>query len=204
MSRRWQSVNPATPLRAPNWLAMMNRSTAPPRIPRRASSACESWTMLDNIRNFFARTMRAPRTEAGDADSEAEERHRLHVAACALLLELAHADDEFTPAERAHVEAVVRRHLDLDEETARGLLDLAEQERKNAIDLYQFTSLIRENYDLGQKTLLAEIMWGVVLADGQIGQHESYMLRKIANLLDLKPGYLSAARKRVSGEESHE
>jgi hypothetical protein len=30
------------------------------------------------------------------------------------------------------------------------------------------------------------------------------MLRKIANLLDLKPGYLSAARKRVSGEESRE
>ena len=160
--------------------------------------------MLENIRSFFARTMRAPEPDAAAADTEAEERHRLHVAACALLLELAHADDAFTPAERAHVEAVVRRHLDLDEETAKGLLELAEQERKSAIDLYQFTSLIRDNYDLGQKTLLAEIMWGVVLADGQIGQHESYMLRKIANLLDLKPGYLSAARKRASAEPGSE
>jgi uncharacterized tellurite resistance protein B-like protein len=153
--------------------------------------------MLDSIRNFFARTMQ-PQAEAARAEAdELAERQRLHVAACALLLELAHADDQFTPAERDHVEAVVRRHLDLDEATAKGLIELAEQERKNAIDLYQFTSLIRENYDLGQKTLLAEIMWGVVLADGHIEQHESYMLRKIANLLDLKPGYLSAARKRV-------
>lgn len=160
--------------------------------------------MLESIRSFFARTMSPRDADAAAAEAEAEERKRLHVAACALLLELAYADDEFSPAERSHVQAVVRRHLDVDEETAQNLLELAEQERKNAIDLYQFTSLIRENYDLGQKTLLAEIMWGVVLADGQIGQHESYLLRKIANLLDLKPGYLSAARKRAAGHQDHE
>ncbi len=159
--------------------------------------------MIDAIRSFFARTMKP--SEAGTADGSdggGEERHQLHVAACALLLELAHADDTFTDAERAHVEESVRRHLDLDEETAKGLLELAEEERKSAIDLYQFTSLIRENYDLGQKTLLAEIMWGVVLADGAIDKDENYLLRKIANLLDLKPGYLSHARKRaVEGHE---
>jgi uncharacterized tellurite resistance protein B-like protein len=123
------------------------------------------------------------------------------VAACALLLELAHADDEFSDSERHHVEAVVRRHLALDEDTAQRLIDLADEERRAAIDLFQFTSLIRDSYDLGQKTLLAEIMWGVVLADGRIERHESYLLRKIANLLDLKPGYLAEARKRVSGDD---
>jgi uncharacterized tellurite resistance protein B-like protein len=158
--------------------------------------------MLDTIRSFFARTMRpaAARGAATDtASAEADERRRLHVAACALLLELAHADDEFTRTERDHIEAVARRHLGLDEETARELLALAEEERRAAVDLYQFTSLIRENYDLGQKTLLAEIMWGVVLADGRIEQHEGHLLRRIASLLDLKPGYLADARKRARG-----
>jgi uncharacterized tellurite resistance protein B-like protein len=155
--------------------------------------------MLDSIRSFFSRNMEFGATaEPTAADKELEERHKLHVAACALLLELAHADEEFSAAERDHVEAVVRRHLDLDQETAQALLELAEVERKSAIDLYQFTSLIRDNYDLGQKTLLAEIMWGVVLADGHVERHESYLLRKIANLLDLKPGYLSQARKRAA------
>lgn len=160
--------------------------------------------MLDAIRNFFSRSMHIGESadSAPDEDAELEERHKLHVAACALLLELAHADDQFTDSEKEHLEAVVRRHLDLDQETAESLLELAEQERKAAIDLYQFTSLIRDNYDLGQKTLLAEIMWGVVLADGHVERHESYLLRKIANLLDLKPGYLSQARKRAAeGEE---
>jgi uncharacterized tellurite resistance protein B-like protein len=150
---------------------------------------------MDSIRSFFARAMKpngltenGVHVPAGTA-SEDETRRRLHVAACALLLELAHADDEFTEAERFHIEAVVQRHLGVDSDTARTLLDLADQERKSAVDLYQFTSLIRSSYDLGQKTLLAEIMWGVILADGEIERHEGHLLRKIANLLDLQPGY---------------
>jgi uncharacterized tellurite resistance protein B-like protein len=155
--------------------------------------------MLDSIRSFFAQKMKPPSATSEAPDPT--ETHRLYVAACALLLELAHADDDFTPAERDHIEAVVRRHLDVDEETARALIELAEQERSAAIDLYQFTSLIRDNYDLGQKTLLAEIMWGVVLADGKVERDEGYLLRKIANLLDLKPGYLSAARRRAASSD---
>ena len=185
--------------------------------------------MLDSIRSFFQRRMNLPAAgnghgaagaagadaaETGDggragaspeaADGAAptdEELRRVHIAACALLLELAHADEEFTPAERDHIEAVLRRHFDLDETTARELMELAEAERAAAIDLYQFTSLIRSSYDLGQKTLLAEVMWGLILADGEIARHEAYLLRKIANLLDLKPGYLAAARKRAAARD---
>jgi uncharacterized tellurite resistance protein B-like protein len=160
---------------------------------------------MDPIRMFFQRQMRLGRqpesaptgTDRAPLDPEEAERRRLHVAACALLLELAHADEHFTDDERSHIEAVMRRHFALDEDTAQELIALAQMERAEAIDLYQFTRQIRESYDLGQKTLLAEIMWSVVMTDGEIAQHEAYMLRKIANLLDLKPGYLSEARKRV-------
>jgi uncharacterized tellurite resistance protein B-like protein len=151
--------------------------------------------MLDPIRSFFTRRM----DPAADSAREAESR-RLHIAACALLLELAHADDEFTAAERSHIEAVLSRHFSLDEDTTRALITLAEQERAEAIDLYQFTSLINRSYDLGQKTLLAEIMWGVIMTDGEIARHESYLLRKIANLLDLRPGYLAEARRSAAAK----
>jgi uncharacterized tellurite resistance protein B-like protein len=42
-------------------------------------------------------------------------------------------------------------------------------------------------------------MWGLVLADGQIAEHEHYLTRKIANLLELEPGYLSTAKARAAG-----
>ncbi len=161
--------------------------------------------MLESIRAFFNQRMDLSSGNGKDVHEEPpapddEETRRLHVAACALLLELATADDEFSESERMHIEAVLRRHFDLDQETAQELMELASKEQEQAIDLYQFTSLIRSNYDLGQKTLLAEIMWGVILADGEIARHEAYMLRKIANLLDLEPGYLAAARKRAQDD----
>jgi uncharacterized tellurite resistance protein B-like protein len=157
------------------------------------------------IRRIFIERMAQPEMPApnGTAAAELERqdaRQRLHVAACALLLEIAYADDHFSDSERSHIGAVMQRHFGLDQETAESLIELAEAERTQAVDLYQFTSLIRDSYDLGQKTLLAEIMWGLVLTDGAVKRHEGYMLRKIANLLDLKPGYLSSARKRAASQ----
>jgi uncharacterized tellurite resistance protein B-like protein len=158
----------------------------------------------DTIRRIFIERMAPVSATSGNGRSAAAEleredaRQRLHVAACALLLEIAYADDHFSDAERMHIGAVMQRHFALDEETAEALIELAEAERAQAIDLYQFTSLIRDSYDLGQKSLLAEIMWGLVLTDGEVQRHEGYMLRKIANLLDLEPGYLASARKRAA------
>jgi uncharacterized tellurite resistance protein B-like protein len=62
------------------------------------------------------------------------------------------------------------------------------------VDYFQFTSVLQREYDVGQKMVLAEVMWGLVLADGTIADREQYLTRKIANLLDLEPGYLSQAK----------
>lgn len=156
--------------------------------------------MLESIRSFFDRRMQAAAETNGGGTPDKEDTYKLHVAACALMLELAYADDVFTEDERTHIEAVLMRHFDLDAETAASLIELADAERKASTDLYQFTSLIRTNYDLGQKTLLAEIMWGLILTDGEIARHEGYLLRKIGNLLDLKPGYLAEAKNAAAAK----
>lgn len=120
------------------------------------------------------------------------------MAACALLLEIAHADREFTHSERQHIRAAVSRQFGLDPKEADELLDIAEKERESATDLWQFTSLIKENYSRGQKMVLLEIMWGLVYADGELASKEEYLMRKICNLLDLEPGYLAEVRKRTA------
>ena len=124
----------------------------------------------------------------------------MRVAACALLLELAHADDEFAPEERTHIEEALARLFDLPAETARELMAVAEEARSKATDLFQFASLINANYDEGQRMVLTEVLWRVVYADSNLSQHEDYLMRKLANLLDLRPGYLSEARKRAAGD----
>ncbi len=135
---------------------------------------------------------------SGSASTPPDDVDHVHLAACTLLLEIAHADGEFTAPERSHLESVLARHFGLDAEAGRHLIDLAERERIRSVDYYAFTSVLQQNYDLGQKMVLAEIMWGMVLADGKIAEREQYLTRKIANLLDLQPGYLAQAKAAAS------
>ena len=155
---------------------------------------------LDSIRTMLTGAGDAPTDRTADASSSDSELpvDPLHLAACALLLEVAHADGEFSASERTHLESVLVRHFDLPPEAGKRLIELAETERERAIDVFQFTSLLKDNYDLGQKMVLAEVIWGLVLADGRIAEQEQYLTRKIANLLDLEPGYLSAARNKAA------
>lgn len=144
--------------------------------------------LIESIKRFLGKQSAA---EEPNAQAPADP---LHVAACALLLDIAHADGEFSDAERAYLEDVLERHFKLAPEAGRVLMELAEKERRNAVDHFRFTSQLQRSYDTGQKMLLAEIMWGIVLADGRIAEHEHYLTRKISNLLELEPGYLSAAK----------
>ena len=61
----------------------------------------------------------------------------IRLAACALLLELANADDEFTDDERQHLESAVRRQFGLGAADAERLLELAQEARSEAVDLWQ-------------------------------------------------------------------
>ena len=124
----------------------------------------------------------------------------VHVAACALLLDVAWADGEFSAPERKHIETVLDRQFGLSPDDGNRLMALAEVERSKAVDHFRFTRVLQSSYDLGQKMVLAEVMWSIALADGRIEDNEQYLTRKICNLLDLEPAYLAQARKQAGGD----
>ena len=155
--------------------------------------------MLDAIKTFFSASM-APETPDEEVGKE-----DVRLAACALLIEIAHADDDFTEDERQHLLSAVRRQYGLEDREAEQLIELAEQARASAVDLWQFTKLIKQNYSLGQKMVLVEVMWGLVYSDGELSSHEESLMRRVCHLLDLAPGYLADVRKRVeSGRDESE
>ena len=153
--------------------------------------------VLESIRAFFSEKM-APPDEAAIESGKAQDHPTLQVAACALLLEIAYADDEFADSERAHLEKAMRRHFALDDETASQLIEFADQERRRQIDLHQFTRLISQNYSHAQKMVLLEAMWGLVCADGEVAKHETMLMRKLSHLLGVKAAFLSEARKKAA------
>src|SRR5678809_613624 len=87
-------------------VAFWNRPT--PRTLRRVHlhRGSERLTMLDAIRSLFSPKPADARTAANTPDVDP-----VHLAACALLLEIAYADGVFSPEERAHLEQVLERHF---------------------------------------------------------------------------------------------
>jgi uncharacterized tellurite resistance protein B-like protein len=154
--------------------------------------------MLEAIRRFVRERL-AGTEDSGAVSGGSQSPGRVQLAACALLLELAHADDEFSPEEQRHIESTLQRHFGLDEASAAELLRLAEAERAESLDHFQFTRLVAAEYNLAQKMVLAEVMWGVILADGRLSDHETHLVRKMASLMDLEPAYLAEARRAAAG-----
>ena len=151
--------------------------------------------LIDTIRSIFkAKSDSASPAAAESTGANVTGPEPIALAACVLLLEIAHADGEFSDVERQHLEFVLERHFALPAESGKLLMEQAELERSKSVHHFSFTQQIKAEYDIGQKMTLAETMWGLVLADGSIDEHEHYLTRKISNLLDLEPGYLSAAK----------
>jgi uncharacterized tellurite resistance protein B-like protein len=123
--------------------------------------------------------------------------HDIRIAACALLVELACADGDFSDAEQRRILEALQRHFGVDEVGARELLVQAADANRDAVDHFVFTRQIVTEYSLAQRIVLAELMWQVVLADGDFDEQEAYLIRKLANLLELEPAFLSQARRKA-------
>ncbi|RLC15233.1 MAG: hypothetical protein DRI24_11495 [Deltaproteobacteria bacterium] len=147
--------------------------------------------MLNSIRRFFGKTNQE--SDAGDEKTE----HDIHVATCALLVELARIDENFTRAEMDAILSILKKKYGLAGEHADALIAEAEKELDNSVDLWQFASLINQNYSNDEKTEIIETLWQVVYVDGKMDQHEHYLMNKLKNLLRLSHNQLIDAKLKV-------
>ncbi|HLN80964.1 MAG TPA: TerB family tellurite resistance protein [Thermoanaerobaculia bacterium] len=149
---------------------------------------------LDAIRSFFSsKKSPAPPGPGGDP---------VAIAACALLLEIAHADENFTSEERERIARHAREDLGVPAEDVREVLRLAEEARRESVDLYQFTKLVTEGFSREQRLRLIEAIWGVVYSDGVLTAVEGQLARRIAELLGFQHPEVQAARERVAARKS--
>lgn len=147
--------------------------------------------MLKTISDFFSK-MIAPGLAAPDRNPE----QALQVATAALLLEMMRQDQETKGIEAETVVAALRQQFGLDADELRTLLDLAEQEAREATGYHQFTSLINRSCSAEQKCRIVEYMWQVAYADGHLDAHEAHLMRKIADLLYVPHADYVAAKQR--------
>jgi len=117
--------------------------------------------MKDLLKRFFAKT-----TNEASGDRKVQTSHDVRIATCALLLEMANIDGEFSELEKESIVEVLKANYELSAEHASALMKAAEDELERSIDLWQFAKLINENYSTEEKIKVIEIVWQVIYTDG--------------------------------------
>jgi uncharacterized tellurite resistance protein B-like protein len=142
------------------------------------------------------------RVREGLCDRKTQQpRHdQLRLATAAVLLDIGYADGEFSPAEDGDLLAFLQRAFGLDESSARDLVDAANEIRAKTIDHFALTSFIRKNTSLEERKEIVKTMWRMVYADGRLTDYESYLVRKLADLLGLEHHVMIEAKLGVLQE----
>ncbi len=127
---------------------------------------------------------------------------RIPLAAAVLLLEIAHADGDFSADEEKLIQEVLQQRFALNTEMCKELLQLAEDAKKHSSDLHQFTSLVNRHFSQPEKEEIIESFWHLAFADGRLDAHEEAMLRQLGSLIGLSHRQFIDAKIKVRNELS--
>jgi uncharacterized tellurite resistance protein B-like protein len=130
----------------------------------------------------------------------------VHLAACAVFLEMAHIDNEFDERERDHILHVFETEYDLSPDDVVELKKASREALSRSKDYWKFTNVINQHFSNEEKFRLVELLWQLVYADGHMDEHENYLMHKLGKLLKMPHRDLIDAKLRVlrGAEETEE
>jgi uncharacterized tellurite resistance protein B-like protein len=135
--------------------------------------------MLKEIKDFFAVLSGAETNTDGFGAND------YRIAAAALLVHVASLDHEFAAEGREKLFAILKARFDLSDALTEELIAAALDADRQAVDFYQFTSLLNRSLnDEGRRAIIA-MMWDMAFADGRISEFEENVMWRVADLLGI-------------------
>jgi len=131
--------------------------------------------MLKAIKQFFDQNI--------SPDTQVDYEHHLKLATAALLIEMMQQDGATKDEEVEAVKNALQTKFELSETETHELFALAHEEARQAVDFYQFTSLIHKHFPPEKKIRIVEYLWTIAYADNHLDAHEEHLIRRIADLL---------------------
>ncbi len=151
--------------------------------------------------SFLKRLIAADQRQAAEEISHTDIQARLRIATCAIMIEIANSDDEFTEGERTRIVEILSLKFDLSDDEAHELIEIAQERIKESIDIWGFTKTLNKTFTEDQKIRVLEAIWTVIYADGQLSQHEDSLVHKLSYLLGLKHKQLIDAKLKALGKK---
>lgn len=107
----------------------------------------------------------------------------LQLASATLLYEAMRADGKLQADESEQLLTTLQQRWQLDEVAASDLHQQAQARADAASDLYQFTRLLCDHWDMPDRVRLIGNMWQLAYSDGHLAAEEEALIRKVADLL---------------------
>ena len=141
---------------------------------------------FDQIMNVF----KCPEAEVNAAGD-------LRMATAILLLEAAHQDAHFDPAERATIERLLTERFSLSPDECARLMVVSEAASARTVQLYPHTQAVFQHMTPEERVGFVEMLWEVVYADGVLDPEEDALIRKLGGLIYVTDRERMLAKKRV-------
>ena len=129
--------------------------------------------MLQSLKNLFASD------QALNAETENTEIDILS----GLMIEAANTDGEVTQEELNKISNSLINIFKEDPKAVEISLTKAFENKDNSKSLYYYTSKLNKSYSNENKIKLIEVLWEIILADDEIHDFETNLIRRLAGLL---------------------
>ena len=118
-------------------------------------------------------------------------------AVVVLLLRAANIDGNKDEQEIESIKKLIIKQFNYDEEKANILIISASEKEENSADLFEWSKIINDHYDLNSKKIVFSMMCEIICADGLVDPFESNLIRRLSGLLYISDKDAGAIKKEV-------
>ena len=118
-------------------------------------------------------------------------------AVVVLLLRAANIDGKKDEQEIKAIKRLIIKQFNYNEEEADILIVSASKKEESSTDLFEWSKIINDHYDLDSKKIVFSMMCEIICADGLIDPFESNLIRRLSGLLYISDKDAGAIKKKV-------
>ena len=146
--------------------------------------------MFQNLKNIFDKVKQ-------ENNSEVEILEQEIYAVLSLLIEACKVDGIVSENEIVKITGLLVNKFHLEPSKAKNVINFVLEKANEKVEIFSDIKVILDTMDHEERIKVVEMLWGVVLADGNIDDYESNLMRKISSLLHVSSFETAEAKKRA-------
>ena len=151
------------------------------------------------MKKFIEKLFKRKSSENKDEDLTSSS--LIEEAVAVLLLRAANIDGKKDAKEIDAIKKLIIKQFNYDEQKTNALIDSASDKEESSTDLFEWSKIINDHYDLDSKKIVFSMMCEIICADGLIDPFESNFIRRLSGLLYISDKEAGIIKKQVMKEK---